>query len=362
MLAVVGPKLTDFGIARLPDSTLTGSTTVLGTPAYSAPEALASGVFGPASDQFSLAATLYEALTGAARLSRERTRSPWPRASRQARGAHRRAPRAERLHPPRRHLRSRAGEGPEDAVRVVRGVRQRAGGGAGGGQPRGTPRRPLPGGPSPRARRARCRTWPSCRASSSSSRWSSSGGSVRKSTTGSRCATWRAPSRIPRHARTPRIVVAATPSAQTHRINPSDRPVRAPCPCPLLSCRRVCTARRLIRDRPRPRRPRRHWHPHSPSDTRVPALDSRAARCRPRNTLRADASSRSTQSPRRRVPAVRSSASRACTARCCSSGASRRRARGGTPRARSAASSTCTSVRRPWAWGRSPRSAPTTTW
>jgi len=64
MLSRVGPKLTDFGIARLPDSTLTRASTVLGTPAYSAPEALASGAFGPQSDQFSLAATLYEALTG----------------------------------------------------------------------------------------------------------------------------------------------------------------------------------------------------------------------------------------------------------------------------------------------------------
>jgi eukaryotic-like serine/threonine-protein kinase len=65
MLSPSGPKLTDFGIARLPDSTLTRATTVLGTPAYSAPEALASGTFSAASDQFSLAAMLYEALTGA---------------------------------------------------------------------------------------------------------------------------------------------------------------------------------------------------------------------------------------------------------------------------------------------------------
>jgi serine/threonine-protein kinase len=64
MLSPVGPKLTDFGIARLPDSTLTRASTVLGTPAYSAPEALASGAFGAHSDQFSLAATLYEVLTG----------------------------------------------------------------------------------------------------------------------------------------------------------------------------------------------------------------------------------------------------------------------------------------------------------
>jgi serine/threonine-protein kinase len=64
MLSPTGAKLTDFGIARLPDSTLTRSTTVLGTPAYSAPEALASGTFSPSSDEFSLAATLYEAVTG----------------------------------------------------------------------------------------------------------------------------------------------------------------------------------------------------------------------------------------------------------------------------------------------------------
>ena len=65
MLARGGAKLTDFGIARLPDSTLTRATTMLGTPAYSAPEALASAAFGALSDEFSLAATLYEALTGA---------------------------------------------------------------------------------------------------------------------------------------------------------------------------------------------------------------------------------------------------------------------------------------------------------
>ena len=60
-----GFKIADFGIARIPDSTITRANTVLGTPAYTAPEALAKGDFGPASDQFSLAATLYEATTGA---------------------------------------------------------------------------------------------------------------------------------------------------------------------------------------------------------------------------------------------------------------------------------------------------------
>ncbi|MDF2694885.1 MAG: putative serine/threonine protein kinase [Labilithrix sp.] len=58
-----GFKIADFGIARIPDSTITRANTVLGTPAYTAPEALSKGDFSPASDQFSLAATLYEAAT-----------------------------------------------------------------------------------------------------------------------------------------------------------------------------------------------------------------------------------------------------------------------------------------------------------
>jgi eukaryotic-like serine/threonine-protein kinase len=62
ILSPYGAKLTDFGIARLGDSTLTTAGSVLGTPAYSAPEALARAEFGPASDQFSLAATMFEAI------------------------------------------------------------------------------------------------------------------------------------------------------------------------------------------------------------------------------------------------------------------------------------------------------------
>jgi serine/threonine protein kinase len=63
ILAKQGAKIADFGIARIPGSTLTRDGGVLGTPAYSAPEAIESGTFSPASDQFSLAATLYEALS-----------------------------------------------------------------------------------------------------------------------------------------------------------------------------------------------------------------------------------------------------------------------------------------------------------
>ncbi len=64
ILSAYGAKLTDFGIARLGDSTLTSAGTVLGTPAYSAPEALALAEFSPQSDQFSLAVTLFEAIGG----------------------------------------------------------------------------------------------------------------------------------------------------------------------------------------------------------------------------------------------------------------------------------------------------------
>lgn len=64
ILSRTGAKLTDFGIARVPDSTLTGAGNILGTPAYSAPETIRASGFSPQSDQFSLAATLYEALSG----------------------------------------------------------------------------------------------------------------------------------------------------------------------------------------------------------------------------------------------------------------------------------------------------------
>ena len=57
-------KLADFGIARLPDSSLTLTGQFLGSPAYAAPESLTAGEFSPASDVYNLGATLYEALTG----------------------------------------------------------------------------------------------------------------------------------------------------------------------------------------------------------------------------------------------------------------------------------------------------------
>ncbi len=64
ILSKKGAKLADFGIARIPDSTLTHQGGLMGTPAYSAPETFRTSTFSPESDQFSLAATLYEAVSG----------------------------------------------------------------------------------------------------------------------------------------------------------------------------------------------------------------------------------------------------------------------------------------------------------
>lgn len=63
ILTRTGPKIADFGIARVPDSTLTRDGGLLGTPAYSSPESIDGGEFSPLSDQFSMAATLYEAIS-----------------------------------------------------------------------------------------------------------------------------------------------------------------------------------------------------------------------------------------------------------------------------------------------------------
>ncbi|MBX3400673.1 MAG: protein kinase [Gemmataceae bacterium] len=62
------PKITDFGLARLvgDDSGLTANTSVLGSPSYMPPEQAAGTMdrVGPASDQYSLGASLYEFITG----------------------------------------------------------------------------------------------------------------------------------------------------------------------------------------------------------------------------------------------------------------------------------------------------------
>jgi serine/threonine-protein kinase len=57
-------KLTDFGIARLTDSSKTKTGMVLGTPSYMSPEQLAGQRIEGPSDLFSLAVSLYQLLSG----------------------------------------------------------------------------------------------------------------------------------------------------------------------------------------------------------------------------------------------------------------------------------------------------------
>jgi serine/threonine-protein kinase len=57
-------KIADFGVARLADSELTSVGSAIGSPAYMSPEQIQGEEVGPASDLFSLAVILYEALCG----------------------------------------------------------------------------------------------------------------------------------------------------------------------------------------------------------------------------------------------------------------------------------------------------------
>ena len=58
-------KLTDFGIARLTDTSRTKTGIILGTPSYMSPEQLAGNPVTGQSDLYSLGITLYHLLTGA---------------------------------------------------------------------------------------------------------------------------------------------------------------------------------------------------------------------------------------------------------------------------------------------------------
>ena len=57
-------KLADFGVAHVPDSSLTITGQFVGSPAYAPPEALVRGDAGPPGDLYGLGATLYEAAAG----------------------------------------------------------------------------------------------------------------------------------------------------------------------------------------------------------------------------------------------------------------------------------------------------------
>ncbi|MDE2310708.1 MAG: serine/threonine protein kinase, partial [Betaproteobacteria bacterium] len=57
-------KVTDFGIARITDSSKTKTGMVLGTPSYMSPEQLAGAKIEGASDLFSLGASLYQLVCG----------------------------------------------------------------------------------------------------------------------------------------------------------------------------------------------------------------------------------------------------------------------------------------------------------
>jgi eukaryotic-like serine/threonine-protein kinase len=67
----VGPKVLDFGVAKMTESgppeiarTATQGATIIGTPAYMAPEQLRGDALDGRADVYSLAAVAYEALTG----------------------------------------------------------------------------------------------------------------------------------------------------------------------------------------------------------------------------------------------------------------------------------------------------------
>jgi serine/threonine protein kinase len=57
-------KLADFGVAHVPDSSLTITGQFVGSPGYASPEALVKGISEPSGDVYGLGATLYEAVAG----------------------------------------------------------------------------------------------------------------------------------------------------------------------------------------------------------------------------------------------------------------------------------------------------------
>ncbi|MBG0813489.1 serine/threonine-protein kinase [Planomonospora sp. ID82291] len=64
LMAADGPRVVDFGIARIIDSTGTITSRAVGTPAYMAPEQIAGDDVGPHTDVFAWGATIAFAATG----------------------------------------------------------------------------------------------------------------------------------------------------------------------------------------------------------------------------------------------------------------------------------------------------------
>ncbi|MEV0388084.1 protein kinase [Nonomuraea sp. NPDC050643] len=64
LLGPGGPRVIDFGIARATDSSLTVTSSIVGTPAYMAPEQLAGAPVGTPADVFAWAGVIVAAATG----------------------------------------------------------------------------------------------------------------------------------------------------------------------------------------------------------------------------------------------------------------------------------------------------------
>lgn len=63
-LAANQVKIADFGVSRVEDASATQTGTILGTPAYMAPEQLAGAPASPLGDLYSLGVVIFELLTG----------------------------------------------------------------------------------------------------------------------------------------------------------------------------------------------------------------------------------------------------------------------------------------------------------